>query len=143
MASAHDWEAYANVRFGYRICYLADLLEAQSEADNGDGRVFSGKSGAELRVWGGDNVLQQDDHAIIRDLADADTSISYRRTTKNWAVVSGRENGDIFYAKVLLERNTADDIDTIRAFRLTYPADEAKTYNAVAARLADCFGLAE
>jgi hypothetical protein len=77
--------------------------------------------------------------AIIRGLADAGAAVTYRRDAKDWAVVSGREKGDIFYAKALLERNAAGGIDTVRAFRLTYPAGEAKTYDAVAARLAKCF----
>lgn len=141
MASEHNWNVYANARFGYSICYPADLLSAQPEAANGDGRVFSGRSGAELRVWGGYNVLEQDADAIIRDLADTDAAVSYRRTAKGWALVSGHKNGDVFYAKVLLERNTTNDIDTIRAFRLTYPAGEAETYDTVAARLAECFQL--
>jgi hypothetical protein len=79
--------------------------------------------------------------AIIDDLADEGGAVTYRRAAKDWAVVSGRENSNVFYAKVLLERNAVDDVDTVRAFRLTYPAGEAKTYDAVVARLAKCFRL--
>lgn len=139
MASDHQWDVYANARFGYEICYPGDLLTAQPETDNGDGRKFTGTSGAELAVWGGYNVLEQDMDAIIRDLADAGAAVTYRRVANDWAVVSGRENGDVFYAKVLLERNALDGVDTVRTFRLRYPAGEAKTYDAVAARLAKCF----
>jgi len=138
-ASDHQWDVYANARFGYEICYPGDLLTAQPEADNGDGRKFTGTSGAELAVWGGYNVLEQDIDALIGELADAGAVITYRRAAKDWAVISGRKNGDIFYAKVLLEPNAADEVDTVRIFRLTYPAGEAKTYDAVAARLAKCF----
>ena len=143
MASAHEWKTYTNVRFGYHICYPADLLTAGPEADNGDGRVFSARSGAELRVWGNYNALEQDMDAIVRDLADPDATITYRRGTKSWAVVSGHKNGDIFYAKVLMTRNAKDGIDSVHTFRLTYPAGETKTYDAVAERLAKCFRLAE
>lgn len=139
LATDHQWDVYANARFGYEICYPADLLTAQPEADNGDGRKFTGTSGAELAVWGGYNVLEQDMDALIGDLADEGAAVTYRRATKDWAVVSGRKNGDVFYAKVLLERNAVDDVDTVRNFRLTYPAGEAKTYDAVVARLAKCF----
>ena len=139
VAADHQWDVYTNARFGYEICYPADLLTAQPEADNGDGRKFTGTSGAELEVWGGYNVLEQDMDAIIDDLAYEGAAVTYRRAAKDWAVVSGRENGNVFYAKVLLERNAVDDVDTVRAFRLTYPAGEAKTYDAVAAQLAECF----
>jgi len=141
VAADQQWDVYANARFGYSICYPADLLTAQPEADNGDGRVFSSKSGAELRVWGSYNVLEQDMDAIISDLADEGAALTYRHAVKDRGVISGRENGNVFYAKVLLERNAASGIDTVRAFRLTYPAGEAKTYDAVAARLAKCFRL--
>jgi len=139
MAADHQWKTYTNVRFGYSICYPADLLAAQPEADNGDGRVFSAKSGAELRVWGGYNVMEQTADAIVSDLDSPDAVVSYHRAKENWAVISGRENGRVFYAKALLRPNGQDDIDSLHVFRLTYPLDEAKTYEAVVARLATCF----
>ncbi|MGP3713058.1 hypothetical protein ACS5UA_19795 [Brucella sp. RRSP16] len=139
VASDHQWDVYENVHFGYSICYPADLLTAQPEADNGDGRKFTGKSGAELTVWGNYNALEQDMDTLISGLADAGATVIYRRATLDWAVVSARWKGNVFYAKLLLERNAADGVDIVRVFRLIYPANEVKTYNAVAARLAQCF----
>ncbi len=139
VASDHQWDVYENVRFSYSICYPPDLLTAQPEADNGDGCKFTGKSGAELMVWGSYNVLEHDMATLIGDLANAGASVTYRRATKDWAVVSGREKGNVFYAKLLLERNAVNGVDTVRVFRLTYPAGEAKTYDAVITRLAKCF----
>lgn len=139
MAADHGWNVYANARFGYSICYPGDLLTAQPEADNGDGRKFTGKSGAELTVWGGYNILEEDMATIVAGLAGENAVVSYRRTAKSWAVISGKENGAIFYAKALLKRNAARGINTVRAFRLTYPTSEAKTYDPVADRLARCF----
>ena len=141
IAADHEWNVYRNARFGYSICYPADLLVAQFESDNGDGSVFSSKSGAELRVWGGYNVLEEDMDTIVAGLADENDVVSYRRTGKRWAVISGKASGAIFHAKALLERNAARGIDTVRAFRLTYPAGEAKNYEPVADRLAECFRL--
>ena len=139
VASDHQWDVYENVRFGYSVCYPADLLTAQPEADNGDGRKFTGKSGAELTVWGSYNVLEQDMHTLIGGLANAGATVTYRRATKDWAVVSAREKGNVFYAKLLLERNAVDGVGAVRVFRLTYSAGEAKTYDAVTSRLAKCF----
>ncbi|PRH88725.1 hypothetical protein C5L14_05740 [Labrys okinawensis] len=140
-AAARDWSDYANARFGYRICYPADLMTAQPEADNGDGRVFSAPSGASLRVWGSYNAAEEDIDAIVAGVAD-DGKITYRSATKDWVVVSGRKGGETFYAKLLLEKDAKGTIETIRAFRLTYPAKEAAIYDAVAARLAKCFAVA-
>lgn len=38
-ASTRKWKVYTNARFGYSICYPADLLTGHLEADNGDGRL--------------------------------------------------------------------------------------------------------
>lgn len=138
-ASTHKWKVYANARFDYSICYPADLLTAHPEADNGDGGVFSDKSRVELRVWGWYNVLKQDMDAIVAGLASANAVISYRHTGTNWAVISGRENGTVFYAKTLKGRLAWDDIDSILVFRLTYPQREAGTYDPVAISLSKCF----
>lgn len=138
-ASTRKWKVYTNARFGYSICYPADLLTAQPEADNGDGRVFSDNSQVELQVWGGYNVLEQDMDAVVAGLASANAFISYRHTGTNWAVISGKENGTVFYAKALKDRRAWDDIDSILVFRLTYPQGEAGTYDPVAIRLPKCF----
>ncbi|MGN8114754.1 hypothetical protein [Labrys sp. 22185] len=140
-AAARDWSDYANARFGYRICYPSDLMTAEPEADNGDGRVFSAPSGASLRVWGSYNAAEEDIDAIVAGIAD-DGKITYRSAAKNGVVVSGRKGGEIFYGKLLLEKDAKGAVETIRAFRLTYPAKEAATYDAVAAKLAKCFGIA-
>lgn len=139
VAAEHEWNVYDNARFGYSLCYPGDLLTAQPEADNGDGRKFTGKSGAELTVWGSYNVRKQDIDALIGDLSGDGDTVTYRRVTTYWAVVSGREKDHVFYAKLLLEENAADGVDIVRVFRLTYPASAANTYDAVAARLAECF----
>ncbi|MBA8822465.1 hypothetical protein FHW00_004832 [Ochrobactrum sp. P6BSIII] len=137
----HAWKIYVNARFGYSVCYPADLLTVQFESDNGDGDVFSSKSGAKLRVWGSYNVLEEDMETIIASLADENATVSYRRTDENWAVISGAKNDAIFYAKALLKPTRTRNINTIRSFRLTYPVNEANTYDRVADRLAKCFIL--
>ncbi|WP_448950264.1 hypothetical protein [Labrys neptuniae] len=141
-AAALDWKTYGNARFGYSICYPADLLTAEPEADNGDGRVFSAASGASLRVWGGYNAADEDVDAIVAGVVDKGT-VSYRRAAKDWVVVSGRSGGDTFYAKILLQKDKKGAIDTVRTFLLTYPAGEAATYDAVAGKLAKCFSVAK
>ncbi|MBE7219483.1 MAG: hypothetical protein INR64_13500, partial [Caulobacteraceae bacterium] len=44
----HAWRTYVNVRYRYAICYPSDLLKAEPESPDSDGRTFDGGSGAEL-----------------------------------------------------------------------------------------------
>lgn len=140
-AVARDWKDYGNARFGYSICYPADLMTAQPEADNGDGRVFTGRSGASLRVWGSYNAAEEDIDAIVAGVTGSG-KVTYRSASKDWVAVSGRKGGEIFYAKILLQKDKAGAIETTKSFVLTYPAKEAATYDAIAARLAKCFSTA-
>lgn len=132
----HRWDSYANGRFDYRICYPSDLLEAQPEADNGDGRVFTTGSGASLRVWGHYDEDGKTSATLVGDAVDAGATITYRHATRTAAVLSGRKGGDVFYAKVVLGKAGSD---LVRTFLLTYPAREAATFDPVAARLSRCF----
>jgi uncharacterized protein len=133
---AQSWKTYANVRYHYAICYPADLLKPGPESDNGDGLLFSAASGASLRVWGAYNAADNGLAALAGDIADPSATMTYRHLTKTSATVSGRKGGDIFYAKILLEQG--DTTGTVRTFILTYPADQAATYDPVAAKLSTC-----
>ena len=59
--------------------------------------------------------------------------VTYRRIAKTWSVVSGRNKNGIFYEKILLENGI------VRMFVLTYPPRQFVPFNAVSARLAECF----
>jgi hypothetical protein len=135
-AAAAQWKTYDNSRFLYEICYPADLLTPQPEADNNDGRVFTGADGANLRVWGNYNAADYSLAAVAKELAPDGATVSYRHVTKTSAVVSGKDGDAIFYAKVLFEKG---DSGTLRSFILAYPAAKAATYNPIALRLATCF----
>lgn len=136
-ADTHDWRTYANARFGYAICYPADLVQPQAEADNGDGRAFTGAGGAELRVYGRNNATddtlksaQKDDEAR---LATDGGAVTYKAAKANWYVLSGRQGDRLFYVKTRLVK------DQFEVFELSYPAAAAKTWNPVAAHISDCF----
>jgi hypothetical protein len=133
----HRWANYSNARFGYALCYPADLLRPQPESDNGDGRAFSGDDGAQLRVWGNYNALEQslaeamreDEARLTRDGA----TVTYRAARSNWYVLSGHNRGKLFYSRRLLTG------DQFASFDLQYPARAAPLWNPVAARLSRCF----
>ena len=136
-APRHDWATYGNARFGYTLCYPADLLQPQREADNGDGRAFLGAGGAKLLVWGNYNALEQS----LAEAMRADEArmvaeggvVTYRAARANWYVLSGRGRGQLFYWRRQL---TAD---RFASFELSYPAPAAALWNPVAARLSRCF----
>jgi uncharacterized protein len=137
--AARSWKTYANVRYRFAICYPADLLKPGAESDNGDGLLFSGASGASLRVWGAYNAGGESLTALAEDVADPPATITYRHLTRTSATVSGRKGGDIFYAKILLDRGGT--AGTVRSFILTYPAEQAETYDPVAAKLSACLRI--
>src|SRR3954463_13078505 len=82
------WQTYGNVRFGYRICYPANLLHAQPEAANGDGRVFLAADSAKLTVFGRNNAeestLSETAAEHASDLTGSKGSVRYRVVRRNW-----------------------------------------------------------
>jgi hypothetical protein len=137
-AAPAKWQTYVNVRYGYQLCYPAALLEAQREADAGDGRTFVGKDGAELLVFGAYNVLQSNLADEATEQASGYTGkrgkISYRAKGRGWLVLSGDDGADnLFYTKTF-ERG-----DRFLAFQLKYPKAAAAKYKPVIDRLNRCF----
>lgn len=133
-----DWPTYLNARFGFSTCYPAALLKPLPESDNGDGRVFTGAGKSALRVYGRNNALertQSEEFAAEQArIAKAGAKISYKAAGKGWFVVSGSYDGLIFYAKTY-----AVPGDQFNTFELTYPASEAKSWNAIVTRINRCF----
>jgi hypothetical protein len=139
-AAAQPWNIYANVRFGYEICYPVDLLIPQQEADDGDGRMFLSSAGATLRIWGnynanGDSLAALTDQ-MVKDLTGSTGTVSYRQMASSSAVVSGQVDGTIFYAVRRIEK------DTVSSFILTYPMNQKAIFDPVAAKLKGCFHAA-
>lgn len=136
-APPHRWVTYGNARFGYALCYPADLLHPQREADNGDGRAFLGPDGAELRVWGNYNALDQSLAEAMREdeaqLAAEGSAVTYRASRANWYVLSGRSRDKLFYWRRVLTD------DRFASFEFSYPAQAATMWNPIAARLSRCF----
>lgn len=142
MPAGGRWESYANARYAYSICYPAQLLVPQGEADNGDGQTFRASGGAELRVFGSNNALEETlAQAAARQsryLTGARGKVTYRAAGRGWSVASGSDGKDmLFYAKTL-ERD-----DQFVSFTLRYPQAQAARYKAVVERTARCFHLAK
>jgi hypothetical protein len=127
---------YANVRYRYAICYPADLLKPGAESDNGEGILFSCAFGASLRVWGAYNAAGGSLATLAGAVADPPATITYCHPAGTSPMVSGRKGSDIFYAKIRLDQGGT--AGTVRSFILTYPAEQAATYDPVTVTLAAC-----
>ncbi|PSJ37902.1 hypothetical protein [Allosphingosinicella deserti] len=136
------WETYTNVRYGFAICYPANLLGAQGEADNGDGQIFKAGDGAELRAFGTNNILNRSLAAEavqqVRSHIGRYGKITYRISRPGWTVVSGTDGeSQLFYAKTFAREGQ------FITFKLTYPKTAAQRYRSVVERLSRCFRLTE
>ena len=123
-----EWHKYANARFGYVLTYPATLI-AGPESANGDGREFHSADGEfSLAVFAHFFVPDSEDSFEKRwqeELALPDVTITYKKKTPNWYVVSGiTKDGTEFYHK--LYRKGAN----WAAFHITYPHTKANKYDA-------------
>jgi hypothetical protein len=137
-----DWETYANVRYGYSVCYPPNLLHAEREADNSDGRAFTSTDGARLLVFGSNNVsessLTAEAEAQANNYLGSNGKVTYRADRPNWIVISGEDGaGAEFYTKTFVRG------DQFVAFQLKYPKTAAARYKPVIERLNRCFVLVE
>jgi hypothetical protein len=132
------YSTYNNARFGYSIQYPSDVLEMQSEADNGDGATFVSKDGsAEMRVWGQLNVLNRGlRQEYAEALKRADTNFTYKSLLKNGFAVSGTEGDKIYYQKTLYRPDKGGIFYT---FTIEYPAAERAKYDGVVQRIVRSF----
>ena len=137
----HDWNTYGNARFELLICFPADLLTPQPEADNGDGRVFVAADGTRLEVWGTFNAQNLTPAQVLAaetaHITGEHGTITYKASKPGWYALSGTMDGKVFYQRGLS--------DTVRfaSFRLVYPKAAAATWNPVAARISECLKGAE
>lgn len=126
----HAWRTYANVRFAYQVCYPADLLKAQPESDNGDGRMFTGANGTKLTVWG-NNAMGSVAEAAATG-AERLGTVSYKVVKPDWFVLSAKQGGTVVYLK---SRRSGDKFES---FELRYPAAAAVVWAPVVARMGAC-----
>ncbi|MFS8906903.1 hypothetical protein [Synechococcus sp. OH2] len=123
-----SFQPYINARFGYRLDYPADFVP-QGESDSGDGQVFVGEEGAELRVWGGYNIFQATPASALQEelqrSRESGRRVTYQVAGRDFFVVSGYEPGSlrIFYLKKLVRPSLE------AGFELVYPASRRERYD--------------
>ena len=135
--NGHSWRTYSNDRFGYSVCYPADLLQPQSEGDNHAGITLTAADGASMAVWGSYNALDQTlaeaEREAERRLTAKSGEVTYQAKRKTFYVLSGRRGTEIFYNLTNLTHGQ------FSAVELVYPAAKSKIWNAVAAKINKCF----
>ena len=121
------WKKYENARFGFVLHYPANLI-GKPEAMNGGGREFHSPDG-EFSVAAFAHFFVPDsgdtfDKRWQEELATPDVTITYKKKTPNWYVVSGvARDGTEYYHK--LYRKGAN----WAAFHITYPHAKNKKYD--------------
>jgi hypothetical protein len=138
VAKQNDWQPYLNARFGYSICYPADLLVPQGEAENGDGQKFLSKdSRAQMLVYGSNNALNQTVASSYSDELKAEAkagfNITYKLLKPDYFVLSGSGSGKIFYERVVLVG------DVFKTFRMEYPEDTKALFDPITSTMSGCF----
>ena len=109
---------YVNPRFGTSVIFPAEIFpRASTPPANGDGMTWFSADGASLAVFGAYNVLSQSPRELIAEAAGPGITITYSRTGKDWAVVSGTEGAEIFY-----RRSEFGKDDIVHSLVLRYPA---------------------
>jgi hypothetical protein len=128
------YRTYNNARFGYSISYPSDLLTPQGESANGDGQIFSG-DGAEMRVFGSNMLLNETLRAEYNAiLEEKGGSVTYKVFRNTFFVVSGKENGRIFYQKTMKGADGA-----FLTFMIEYDASKRRIYDAAVTKMVKSF----
>lgn len=130
-----DTLTYTNARFGTSVTFPAELFEQRMELPgNGDGMRWTSASGASIAVYGGNNALDLTPETLIQEqLARgmAGFEVTYHRAGDNWAVVSGVEDGAIFYQRSLFG---ADEV--IHTVLIKYPPSARDAFDPVVGDIA-------
>lgn len=135
-STSADSLTYANSRFGVALTFPADWFETRAQLpENGDGVLFTSADGASLAIWGSNNALDATPASMAieaRARKEPGYQITYERSGRDWLVLSGHEDGLIFY-----ERIEFGSDGVLRGFLLKYPPDTRQKYEPGIAALAN------
>lgn len=122
-----NYSRYYNLLYGYRVDF-PNLLTAQLEAGNGDGRVFTDSKGnAILTVYGSklDTLSVRYEQDLASITASKRNSITYQKLTFSFSVISGFKGDTIFYY-----RRIATD-EGLASIMFEYPKADSVKYKMV------------
>ena len=138
-ALAEDWKEYRNERFGLSLYYPADVFMSDRTTEAGDGQLFVSQIGNARLLVGG--LINDSGHSpasyqgyLARE-SYSQYQIDYRPIGQNWFVLSGEENGRVFYEKVMFSCGGR----LINSFALLYSTDERETFDRMVERVEKSF----
>jgi hypothetical protein len=137
LAFAEDgrWNTYTSARYGTTADYPGYLFTVRDVAPaNGDGQGFRTADGrAQLLIYGARNIENDTPQSYLAKYVDLDgVTVSYRRVTAQFYVVSGTRGDSIIYERCNFGPVPAG---VIHCVGLAYPADEKETWDPIVARL--------
>ncbi|TPI63152.1 hypothetical protein FJ417_05545 [Mesorhizobium sp. B3-1-7] len=126
---------YVNARFGQSCTFPDDIFDKpMPEPENGDGQQWLSADGASLTCSGIYNVDNDTPKGFV-DEQKASTEpgykVTYSKTGKNWAALSGTKDGNIFYERRLFGKD-----DIIRTVWIEYPAALKAKYDPLVGAIA-------
>ncbi len=126
---------YVNERFG-TVCTFPDEIftDRQPEPENGDGQVWLSADGASLTCSGILNVDNDTPKSFVADekaSKEPGYTVTYSKTGKGWAVLSGMKDGKIFYERRVFGRD-----GVIRTVWIDYPPSLKAKYDPLVGAIA-------
>jgi hypothetical protein len=127
----HEWVAYHNDRFGFRLRYPADVLTLGQSSAEGDGQTFVGVHGHGRLLVGA--FYNQVGHTIdsyqrfVAKQSWPDYRVTYAPRGLTWFVLSGESESNTFYEKVLFSCRGA----LINSFALIYPTSSRHIFDPI------------
>ncbi len=117
---------YVNERFGTSATFPDEIfVDRQEPPENGDGLRWLAKDGASVAIHGSYNVLDDTPKTLVeRGGALPGRTVTYAKTGRNWAVLSGLKDGAVFY-----ERQVIGPTGIVHAVEITYPKELKARYD--------------
>ncbi len=124
-----QWRSYENPRFGYLVSYPANLFSAINNPANTGGVVFKSEDGkAHITVSASINSQNQTPESYVKWVTRESGLIdlvTYSKSTKNWAVISGFKGNMVYYEKTIFSCNNR----VLNWVTLLYPVSEKSLYD--------------
>ncbi|WP_245516821.1 MULTISPECIES: hypothetical protein [unclassified Mesorhizobium] len=126
---------YVNARFGTSCTFPDEIFSiAEAEPENGDGQQWSAPDGASLTCSGIYNIDNDTPRGFVA-AEKANTGpgykITYSKTGKNWAVLSGIKGDKVFYERRLFGKD-----GVVRSVWIEYPSSLKAKYDPLTGAIA-------
>ncbi len=143
-AAAPDagWKRYDNGRYGYSVCYPAEVLRPQGEAGDGDGQAFKSRDGkVTVLAFGeyeqpgekGQSAFQAKLAEALDGAKERHFALAYKVVKPHLFVLSGASpTGTVWYRKTIEVQDRAITLD------FEYPQSAKAQMDPLVAKMSDC-----